>query len=449
MIRLRLSELAAALGCPAPERDVVIDAIVSDSRRADFGALFAALPGSQVDGHDFAPAAVQLGAVALLVKRRLDLDVPQLVVDDVLRALGRLAALLRQRLDPIVVGITGSNGKTTVKEMVASILRPTGPVLATRGNYNNELGLPLSLFGLEPSHRYAVLELGASKAGDIAYLANIARPDVGLITNIGPAHLGGFGSEAGVAAAKGEIYAALPADGCAIINADEPWQEDWLQVNRAERVITFGRSQGSDVRVAGDDHQPRLETAQGGFDLCLALPGAHNQFNAAAAAAVALALDLGLDAIRQGLEAVQPVPGRLNLIETPAGWTVIDDTYNANPASLYSALQVLSGMQGTPWLVLGDMKELGTDSSKMHREVGEAARAMGVKRLFATGEMSTHTADAFGTGAEHFASRDELADALCRQLRPGINCLVKGSRSMGMEAVVAAITREAGMREAS
>jgi UDP-N-acetylmuramoyl-tripeptide--D-alanyl-D-alanine ligase len=445
---MQLGELAACLGCPEPDRKVTVDAIVSDSRRVDYGTLFAALPGDQVDGHDFAGAAVQMGAVALLVKRRLELDVPQLVVPDVLKALGQLAGLLRQRLNPVVVGITGSNGKTTVKEMVASILRPAGEVLATRGNYNNELGLPLSLFVLEPKHRFAVLELGASKAGDIAYLAAIARPDVGLLTNIGPAHLGGFGSFEGVARAKGEIYAALPTDGCAVINADEPWQEIWRSVNKASRVLTFGKGAGSDVRVTGTEQQPRLETPAGNFELHLALPGAHNLLNAAAATAAALALDIDLETIRRGLEGVEPVPGRLNFIETEAGWTVIDDTYNANPASLYSALQVISGMQGTPWLVLGDMKELGIDSPKMHREVGEAARAMGVARLFATGEMSAHTVDAFGEGAEHFASREALAASLRRQLHPGINCLVKGSRSMGMEQVVEAITRDSGMKEA-
>lgn len=461
MIRLRLSELADALGCPAPvpgangkpARDVTIESIVTDSRKVDFGALFAALPGSQVDGHDFAPAAVQLGAVALLVQRRLELNIPQLVVDDVLRALGTLAAMLRERLDPLVVGITGSNGKTTVKEMVASILRPAGPVLATRGNYNNELGVPLCLFELEPRHRYAVLELGASKAGDIEYLAGIARPDVAVVTNIGPAHLGGFGSIEGVARAKGEIYAALPADGCAVINADEPWTELWRQANRARRVITFGTGaaepgsmSGPSVRLEGSEEAPRIATPAGAFDFRPALPGRHNLLNALAATAVALALDAELAAIRRGLEAVQPVPGRLNFIETDLGWTVIDDTYNANPASLYSALQVLAGMQGTAWLVLGDMKELGGASPKMHREVGDNARAMGVSRLFATGEMSAYTVDAFGEGAEHFASREALAEAVRRSLRPGINCLVKGSRSMGMEAVVEAITRDAGAR---
>jgi UDP-N-acetylmuramoyl-tripeptide--D-alanyl-D-alanine ligase len=472
VIRLQLSEIAAALGCPAPApqangragngqpaKEVVVDSIVTDSRKVDFGALFAALPGSQVDGHDFAPAAVKLGAVALLVERRLDLrderQVPQLVVDDVLRALGTLAALLRERLDPLVVGITGSNGKTTVKEMVASILRPQGPVLATRGNYNNELGVPLSLFELEPRHRYAVLELGASKAGDIAYLAGIVKPDVAVVTNVGPAHLGGFGSLEGVARAKGEIYAALGEDGCAVINADEPWTELWAGLNRARRVITFGTraaepgsKSGPSVRLEGSEEAPRVVTPAGAFDYRPALPGRHNLLNALAATAVALALDpdltAGLDSIRRGLEAVKPVPGRLNFIETEGGWTVIDDTYNANPASLYSALQVLSDMQGTPWLVLGDMKELGSDSHKMHSEVGDAARAMGVARLFATGEMARYTVDAFGEGAEHFESREALAEAVRHSLRPGINCLVKGSRSMGMEAVVEAITRQIG-----
>ena len=448
MIRLRLSELATALGCPAPDRDVPVEAIVTDSRKVDYGALFAALPGSQTDGHDFAGAAVRLGAVALLVRRRLELPVPQLVVDDVLAALGTLAFLLRQRLDPVVVGITGSNGKTTVKEMVASIVRSRGPLLATQGNYNNELGLPLTLFRLEPRHRFAILELGASRAGDIAYLAGIAQPDVGLVTNIGPAHLGGFGSLEGVARAKGELYEALPADGWAVINADEPWVDLWRASNRAGQVITFGAGDDGEVRVAGDEERPRILTPQGDFALEMPLPGRHNRVNAASATAVALALGIGLDDIRAGLAAVEAVPGRLNFIETEAGWTVIDDTYNANPASLYSALQVLSGMQGTAWLVLGDMKELGTDSPKMHREVGESARAMGVSRLFATGDMAAWTVDAFGPGAEHFATREELAEALLRSLRPGINCLVKGSRSMGMETVVAAITQRPGMREA-
>ncbi len=440
MIRLNLSELARALDCPAPESDVFVEDIVTDSRKVHHAALFAALPGSHADGHDYAASAVSLGASALLLERPLDLDVPQLVVGDVLSALGKLAAMLRERVDPAVVGITGSNGKTTVKEMVAAILRLEAPVLATRGNYNNELGVPLSLFGLEASHRYAVLEMGAARAGDIAYLCGIAQPDVGLISNIGPAHLRGFGSEEGVARAKGEMFESLPSSGWAIINADEPWTDLWAGMNGAGNTLSFGGGPESDVRFAEEGGTVKIHTPSGGFELRLELPGRHNLCNAAAATAAALALGVGLPKIRQGLEAVRPVPGRLNLLRSNAGWTVIDDTYNANPASLYSALQVLAGMQGTPWLVLGDMKELGEGSGKMHREVGEAARAMGVGRLFTTGEMSALTSDAFGEGAEHFENRDELARVLHTSLRPGVICLVKGSRSMGMETIVKAIT---------
>ena len=291
MIRLQLSELAAALGCPAPDHDVGVEAIVTDSRKVDYGSLFAALPGSQVDGHDFADAAVRLGAVALLVSRRLDLEVPQLVVDNVLEALGSLASLLRRRLDPVVVGITGSNGKTTVKEMVASILRLEGPVLATEGNYNNELGLPLTLFRLQPKHRFAVLEMGASKLHDIAYLAGIGRPDVGLVNNIAPAHLEGFGSIEGVARTKGEMFGALPANGCAVMNADEPWGELWREQNAAEKVLTFGAAADADVRVEATADGCRLITTAGACDVVLPLPGSHNHMNAAAATAVALVLD--------------------------------------------------------------------------------------------------------------------------------------------------------------
>lgn len=448
MIRLALKELAQAAGCPAPSAETQIDAIVTDSRKASPGALFAALPGERVDGHEFAAKAVDQGAVALLVSRPLELDVPQLLVDDVLIALGRMATLMRSKLQPAVVGVTGSNGKTTVKEMIASILRLQGDVLATSGNYNNELGLPLTLFELEPHHRFAVLEMGASKPGDIAYLAQIAKPDVGIVTNIGPAHLEGFGSVEGVAKTKGEMYAGLRPDGCAVINGDEPWVDLWRSINCADRVLTFGAAEGSDVRVDDRSSRPCLATAGGTIELNLALPGRHNLFNAAAAAAAALALDIDMDIIRQGLEQVMPVPGRLNLFKTRAGWTVIDDSYNANPASLYSALQVLTGLPGEAWLVLGDMKELGTTSSKMHREMGDNARNMGVKRLFATGEMSAHTVDAFGAGARHFAGKEALAEALRRDLRPGINCLVKGSRSMGMESVVQAALEESGLREA-
>jgi UDP-N-acetylmuramoyl-tripeptide--D-alanyl-D-alanine ligase len=448
MISLRLSEIARELGLPQPGQDPVLTSIVVDSRKVDYGCLFAALPGSRVDGHDFARSAADMGALAVLVNRHVDLAVPQLVVGDVLAALGRIAQMIRVKLDPLVVGITGSNGKTTVKEMLASILRQQSEVLATEGNFNNELGVPLTLFRLQERHRYAVLELGASKAGDIAALASIARPDIGVITNIGPAHLQGFGSEEGVARAKGELYAALPDTGCAILNGDQPWCELWRQMNTAGNVLTFGEGGKHDIRIDADCAPARIRTPAGTLEARLKLPGRHNLINAAAATAAAIALEIPLARIRQGLEAVAPVPGRLNLIHADNGWTVIDDTYNANPASLYSALQVLSGLQGTPWLVLGDMKELGEDSHKLHAEVGEAARVLGVSRLFTVGEMSAMTAQAFGHGAQHFDDKPSLIEALKKEMRPGINCLVKGSRSMGMEHVVHAITTPKLLREA-
>jgi UDP-N-acetylmuramoyl-tripeptide--D-alanyl-D-alanine ligase len=324
--------------------------------------------------------------------------------------------------------------------MIASILNLQGAVHATDGNFNNELGLPLTIFGLDISHDYAVLEMGASNPGDIAYLAGIARPDIGVITNIGPAHLQGFIDTEGVAREKGELFASLPSDGTAIINAAEPWVDLWLNINKAGTVSYFNGDDEGHVQTHQLAGETVVSTPVGKFPLQLGLPGEHNLTNAMAATAVCLALDVPLAVIKTGLEAVKPVPGRLSLRQSRSGWVVIDDTYNANPASLYAALQVLAGQSGEPWLVLGDMKELGSDSHKMHAELGDAARSLGVKRLFALGDASTATVDAFGDSAVHFSSRDVLIAALRSELRPGVACLVKGSRSMGMEHVVNAIS---------
>jgi UDP-N-acetylmuramoyl-tripeptide--D-alanyl-D-alanine ligase len=409
--------------------------------------LFAALPGQHFDGHDFMQQAEECGAVAVLVCREVETNLPRLPVADVLLALGTLAGCWRMECGLKVVGITGSNGKTTVKEMVASVLRRRGSVLATEGNLNNELGLPLTIFQLDESHDYAVLEMGASKPGDISYLAGIARPDVGLINNIGAAHLQGFISLEGVALAKGELYAALSKDGAAIINAAEPWGEMWQSINQAATIYYFNGHGEDQIHASHDAGNVVVNTPRGDFELLLPLPGQHNLTNALAATAVCLALDVPLTDIKAGLEAVKPVPGRLGLVRSSSGWTVIDDTYNANPASLYAALQVLAKQNGEPWLVLGDMKELGADSRKMHAELGDAARSLGVKRLFALGDASVATVDAFGDMAIHFSSRDRLIEALRSQLRPGVACLVKGSRSMGMEHVVNAISNGHGQLE--
>jgi UDP-N-acetylmuramoyl-tripeptide--D-alanyl-D-alanine ligase len=440
MIHMSLNKAASWLDCKPAQSDLTFTGITSDSRQVVPGMLFAALPGQIVDGHDYVQQAMERGAVAALVSQSVSTSLTLLQVPDVLMALGTLAGYWRGECNAKVIGITGSNGKTTVKEMVASILRQQGAVLATQGNFNNELGLPLTIFQLSKSHDYAVLEMGASNPGDIAYLASIARPDVGLITNIGPAHLQGFINLQGVARAKGEMFAALSPEGTAIINAAEPWVDLWKKINKAGKVYYFNGEGENHIQAHQVADDIVMSTPAGEFSLQLPLPGLHNLTNAMAATAVCLALDVPLAHIKTGLETVKPVPGRLSLKHASAGWTVIDDTYNANPASLYAALQVLATENGEPWLVMGDMKELGADSRKMHAELGDAARSLGVKRLFALGEASTAAVDAFGDRALHFSSRDSLIEALRQELRPGVACLVKGSRSMGMEHVVNAIS---------
>ena len=440
MIHMRISQAAELLECTPLQSELNFTGITTDSRQVVPGMLFAAFPGQAFDGHDYIQQAQERGAVAALVSRSVTTDLPLLQVADVQAALGVLAGHWRAQCPAKVIGITGSNGKTTVKEMVASILMQVGGVLATKGNFNNELGLPLTVFQLNKTHDYAVLEMGASNPGDIAYLANIAKPEVGLVNNIGPAHLKGFLNIEGVARAKGELYAALAADGTAIINAAEPWVDLWLDINKAKKIIYFNGDGKDHIQAHHVDDEVVVSTPRGKFSLKLPLPGLHNLTNALAATAVCMALDVPLETIRTGLESVSQVPGRLNLKHASAGWTVIDDTYNANPASLYAALQVLSTQNGEPWLVMGDMKELGSDSRKMHAELGDAARTLGVKRLFALGEASTAAMDAFGEGAVHFDSREALIHALRDELKPGVACLVKGSRSMGMEHVVDAIS---------
>lgn len=451
MIRMDLEKAGEVLGVRL-DSQLTFTGVTTDSRAVKPGMLFAALPGERADGHDFVTQAEESGAVAVLVQRPVHSRVPQLRVGSVLSALGRLAAAWREELELRVVALTGSNGKTTTKELITSVLALEGEVLATAGNFNNELGVPLTMFGLAPHHDFAVLEMGAGKAGDIRYLAGLAKPDVGVITNVGPAHLKGMGSVEGVARTKGELYASLPAEGFAVFNIEEPWTALWRDLNTAQHTLTFGFREGADVRAEREGSGWRVETPAGAFDLELQLPGDHNVLNALAATAVAHAMGIGLDSIRAGLAATAPVPGRLNTITTRGGWKVIDDTYNANPASLYAALQVLTGEAGEAWLALGDMRELGEGSDKLHAEVGEAARALGVRRLYGTGPRCRATVEAFGEGARHFPTRRALIEAICRDLPAragdGVTCLVKGSRSMGMEQVVEALTGPMDLEEA-
>jgi len=441
MIRMSLQHAASVAdgrlhGAAGSDPTGEFNGMTHDSRKLAPGNLFAALAGARVDGHRFVADAARAGAGAALVERAVDAPLVQIVVPDVVRAMGLLARDWRESLAVRVVGITGSNGKTTVKNMLAAVLGRVAPTLSTSGNYNNEIGVPLTLSGLDASHRYAVIEMGCGRPGDIEYLAGIARPEVGLVTNAGPAHLDGLGDLDGVARTKGEMFSSLADDGIAIINRDDAFFEYWSGLCPQAHRISFGAHREADVRWLDERTGRRVTTKSGAFDLSLRLPGAHNKMNALAAAAAALALDIDIDSIAAGLSDVGPEPGRLESLESDQGWHLIDDSYNANPASLYAALQVLGECDGRRWLVLGDMAELGEESDKLHREIGRAARDFGVERLFTIGRHAHAAADVFGRGAESFDDIDSLIGRLSQTLQADVHCLVKGSRSARMERVI-------------
>lgn len=422
--------------------------VSSDSRTLAAGDLFVAIRGERFDGHDFAQLAAERGACGLLVSRPLDTRLPQVVVADTLAALARGAAAWRRQFDLPLVGVGGSNGKTTTKEMLAAILARAGRTLATAGNLNNHIGVPLTLFRLEPTHRFAVIEMGANHAGEIAALVEMAAPTVGLVTNAGAEHLEGFGSLEGVARAEGEMFAGLGAAATAVINADDAFAPLWRRQARAGRAISFGTRHSADFRardlslgIEGGEWRSRfvLDTPAGEAALQLALPGQHNVLNAAGAAAAAWACGAGLEQLAEGLAAVRPVRGRLQLRPAGAGAWLIDDSYNANPSSALAGLEVLGSLAGERWLVLGEMAELGEHAVAGHVEVGRAARAAGVSRLFALGTPTLHAVEAFGDGGRWFPDVAALAAAVGELLRPGVMVLVKGSRVNRLERVVEAL----------
>jgi len=443
---MRLLEAATVMEGRLEGADRAFRGCSTDTRAIRPDELFIALRGAQFDGHDFVAAAAAAGAGAALVERAVPAaPLPLIRVGNTLAAMGRLAADWRARFPVPLVAVTGSNGKTTVKEMLAAILSRRAPALATRGNFNNEIGVPLTLFGLGAEHRFAVLEMGANHPGEIRRLTNLARPDVAVITQCAPAHLEGFGTVEGVARAKAEIYEGLGANGTAIINADDDFSGLWRELSAARRQIRFGLRASADVTA--EDIAPlaaggsgfRLQTPRGGVAVRLPLPGRHNVANALAAAACCEALDVPLEDIAAGLAGVHPVKGRLERKPGLGSATILDDTYNANPASLGAALAVLAGMPGRHWLVLGDMGELGATSAALHREGGGQARASGVERLFALGPLSREAAAEFGAGARHFPGVPELVDAVKAGLAADVCVLVKGSRVMQMERVVQAL----------
>jgi UDP-N-acetylmuramoyl-tripeptide--D-alanyl-D-alanine ligase len=448
MLSLRLSEVALWTGGALRGDDRQVRAVFTDTRAPQPGGLFIALIGAHFDAHDFVAAAQAAGAAAALVARHVAADLPQVIVADTQIALGDLASAVRAQRQAQVIGITGSNGKTTVKTLVASILALHGKTHVNAGNLNNEIGLPLSILALPDDAAYAVLEMGAGKPGDIAYLAAIARPEIGLVNNIAPAHLERMGTLEGIAETKGALYTSLPAHGTAVINADDAFAGAFTGLAGSRRILRFGLDHTADVRamihsLAAQSHFT-LTTPAGKAEVVLPLAGRHNVMNALAAAAVAQALDVPMATIRQGLETAPAVAGRMVRHAMPGGWILIDDSYNANPGSTAAAIAALASEPGESWLVLGDMRELGTGAAALPAQIGTLAREGGIARLYAVGELAASAARAFGSNARHFPDQAALTAALAADVHAGVRVLIKGSRGSAMERVVRPLLGNAG-----
>jgi UDP-N-acetylmuramoyl-tripeptide--D-alanyl-D-alanine ligase len=439
---MHLSEIALATKGQLIGADVEIKSVGTDSRAIQSQQLFVALKGENFDGHDYAAQSLQQGAAAVLVSANV--ASPAVLVKDTRLALGDLAAHWRHKFSMPVVAITGSNGKTTVKEMLAAILKVASgadeKVLATQGNLNNDIGLPLTMLNLNQGHEFAVLEMGMNHRGEIRYLTHLANPNVALVNNAGSAHIGELGSYEAIAEAKGEIFEGLTETGVAIINADDVFADLWKKISSKNKQMTFGLNGKSDVsaryHLNAMNSDVEMITPVGNVDFNLPVPGEHNVRNALAAATAAIALNVPLNKIAQGLSSFAGVKGRLQPKSGFAGARVIDDTYNANPLSMKAAIDVLAANQGQRIFVMGDMAELGDDAAKMHAEIGAYAKAANVETFYALGKLTPQAVSAFGASAQYFESVEGLVDALKKQMNSNVTVLVKGSRSARMERVV-------------
>lgn len=440
----RLAETAQRLGARLLGGDAAFYGVVTDSRAVKPGDLFVALRGERFDGHDFLSAVQAAGAVAAIVDRPVpEVALAQLVVADTVSALGALGQINRERFEGRVMAVTGSQGKTTVKELSASILSELGPVCWTEGNLNNHLGVPRTLLRLESRHQFAVIELGANHVGEIAQTVALTRPQVSVLNNATDAHLEGFGGPEGIARAKGEIIEGLAADGVAILNRESPWLSQWVARAAGRTVVTFGMTSDADVRA--EDLQMTLagcafllQTPAGESRVRLPLPGRHNVMNALAAAAATLALGASLAQVVTGLEKAQGVSGRLRILKLPEGGALIDDTYNASPGSVKAALDVIGAGHGHRIAVLGRMAELGDYAEACHREVGAYARGR-VDELLVMGEWAKACCEGFAQPCTVFESHEAIVEALRLRLTGDTIVLVKGSRSAAMERVVAGL----------
>lgn len=446
-MNLKLSKIAEWLKLKPCHHDVMCTGVSIDTRTLKKGELFIAIQGEQFNGHDFISQAIEQGAVAVIADHPVHVDktVPVFYVDDTRQALGQLATLYRAEFTLPVVAITGSCGKTTTKTLLASIFEQRANVLATQGTLNNDIGVPLTLFRLRADHQFAVIELGANHAGEIANIAQMAQADVVVITNAAPVHLEGFGDVAGVARAKGEIIDKVASSGTVILNVGDAYYPDWRERAGARNVITFGLHASADVSAHNITLNPasqacfQLHTRQGQCSIQLSLLGQHHVMNALAAAAAAEVFNFSLEEIAAGLSLAKPVAKRLIRQSGWQGASIIDDTYNANPSSFRAAIEFLVQLPGEKILIVGDMAELGEQAEYFHRELGTQARALGVQQLCAVGVWSRFTALAFGPQATHFETKAELISDLRQRLSAGMTVLVKGSRSAKMEDVVVAL----------
>jgi len=424
--------------------DVEIRSVGTDTRTTGPGQLFVALRGERFDAHDFVAEAETRGAAALLVHRAVESNLPQVLCADTEEALGEFAAGMQKGRPAVVVALTGSNGKTSVKTLVQGILARAGRTYFNPGNRNNEIGLPLAVLDAPEDAQFAIYEMGAGKPGDIAYLASIAPPQVALVNNIAPAHMERMGSLLGIAETKGAIYEALPDDGVAVINADDAFAPYFTDIARSRRVFRYGIENDADVRASRitsttEGSRFLLTTPAGSAEIVLPLPGRHNVMNALAAAALALGAGAPFDAIVAGLGNAEAVKGRQIPHRLGNGAVLVDDSYNANPGSVAAAIATLAQSGDEAWLVLGDMKELGETAAQLHADIGAQARRAGLRKVWTVGELAREASRSFGEGARHFDSQAALVAALAGELHAGVRCLVKGSRSSAMDKVVDAL----------
>lgn len=458
MIPLLLSEIAVAAEGQLVGIDVYIESISTDSRSLKSGDVFLALKGPNFDGHKFVQQATELACKCVIVDHQMDDDIPQIIVEDTHKALGQIAAYVKGLVSPKTVAITGSSGKTTVKEMTAAILARLGHVLATQGNFNNDIGVPLTLLRLTHEHDFAVVELGANHIGEIAYTSSLVKPDVALINNVAAAHLEGFGDLSGVARAKGEIFAGLNDSGVALYNQDCSLAHIW-QWRLQDRTVKYFSTQqvsdfySSDITLDHNGYASfTLHTPVGSTQVNLMIPGEHNVTNALASSAIALEFGATLEDIALGLAAMTPVKGRMNLYQLNAQIKLIDDTYNANVDSIKAAIDLLSSYPGRRLLVLGDMGELGSEARTYHQEIGEYAKLKNINALYTLGVLSQSTYDAFQGEGGHFSDKTILIEQLMNQIEgenQTVSILVKGSRSAHMELVVDAIKEKQELIEKS